>query len=65
MPKAGRVADVAFSCVEAIRPSTASTHSASTAWPKAFAEIEATGEAANLGHAEGLALLLEREASLP
>lgn len=31
---------------------------------KAFADIEATGEAASLGHAEWLALLLEREASL-
>ena len=31
---------------------------------KAFVDIEATGEAATLGHAEWLALLLEREASL-
>jgi len=31
---------------------------------KAFADIEAGGEAASLGHAEWLALLLEREASL-
>lgn len=31
---------------------------------KAFADIEAGGEAACLGHAEWLALLLEREASL-
>lgn len=31
---------------------------------KAFADIEATGEAASLGHTEWLALLLEREASL-
>lgn len=31
---------------------------------KAFVDIEATGEAASLGHAEWLALLLEREASL-
>ena len=31
---------------------------------KAFADIEATGEAASLGHAEWLALLLEREVSL-
>lgn len=31
---------------------------------KAFADIEATGEAASLGHAKWLALLLEREASL-
>lgn len=30
----------------------------------AFVDIEATGEAASLGHAEWLALLLEREASL-
>jgi hypothetical protein len=32
--------------------------------PKAFADIEAGGDAASLGHAEWLALLLEREASL-
>ena len=31
---------------------------------KAFADIEAGGDAASLGHAEWLALLLEREASL-
>jgi DNA replication protein DnaC len=31
---------------------------------KAFVDIEAGGEAASLGHAEWLALLLEREASL-
>jgi DNA replication protein DnaC len=31
---------------------------------KAFADIEAAGEAGSLGHAEWLALLLEREASL-
>ena len=31
---------------------------------KAFADIEAGGEAAGLGHTEWLALLLEREASL-
>ena len=31
---------------------------------KAFTDIEAGGEAASLGHAEWLALLLEREASL-
>ena len=31
---------------------------------KAFVDIEATGEAASLGHAEWLALLLEREVSL-
>jgi IstB-like ATP binding protein len=31
---------------------------------KAFIDIEAGGEAASLGHAEWLALLLEREASL-
>ncbi|WP_229192851.1 ATP-binding protein [Bradyrhizobium brasilense] len=31
---------------------------------KAFADIEADGEAARLRHAESLALLLEREASL-
>jgi IstB-like ATP binding protein len=31
---------------------------------KAFADIEAGGEALSLGHAEWLALLLEREASL-
>ena len=31
---------------------------------KAFADIEASGEATSLGHAEWLALLLEREASL-
>ncbi|MGY4230439.1 hypothetical protein ACVMIH_007800 [Bradyrhizobium sp. USDA 4503] len=31
---------------------------------KAFVDIEATGEADSLGHAEWLALLLEREASL-
>ncbi|TWB86022.1 IstB-like ATP binding protein [Bradyrhizobium macuxiense] len=31
---------------------------------KAFVDIEATGEANSLGHAEWLALLLEREASL-
>ncbi|MRU25086.1 ATP-binding protein, partial [Xylella fastidiosa subsp. multiplex] len=30
----------------------------------AFVDIEATGEAASLGHAEWLTLLLEREASL-
>jgi DNA replication protein DnaC len=31
---------------------------------KAFVDIEAAGEAASLGHAEWLALMLEREASL-
>ncbi|MEY9181313.1 DNA replication protein DnaC [Bradyrhizobium sp. USDA 313] len=31
---------------------------------KAFVDIQASGEAAGLGHAEWLALLLEREASL-
>ena len=31
---------------------------------KAFVDIQASGEAASLGHAEWLALLLEREASL-
>jgi DNA replication protein DnaC len=31
---------------------------------KAFVDIEAGGDAASLGHAEWLALLLEREASL-
>ena len=31
---------------------------------KALADIEAGGEAASLGHAEWLALLLDREASL-
>jgi hypothetical protein len=32
--------------------------------PKAFVDVEASGEAASLGNAEWLALLLEREAFL-
>jgi len=46
-----------------IRPSINFTRSAFTAWPRP-SDIKAGGEALSLGHAEWLALLLEREASL-
>ena len=45
-----------------IRPSTGSTHSVSSAWPKPSARSKPPAEAAALTHPEWLGLLVDREA---